>query len=279
MVVYLNGKFIAKENAFISVMDRGFLFGDSVYEIIPVYEGNIFRFDLHFKRLEKSLNSIKISNPKTYKEWLKIANKIISYNKYKNQYIYLQITRGFDNERSHTYEKLKPTVYMESSNLESCKKEKLMSGFFAITREDIRWEKVNIKANSLVANIMYAQEAKDNNVEEIILLKDNIVTECSSSNIFIVKDNVIYTHPKDCKILSGITREVIIESAINNKTNLVEKAFTKKDLFDADEVWISSSKREILPITKIDNIKINNGKIGNIWSLIYDEYQLQKNKN
>lgn len=276
-MVYLNGKFIPKEHAMISVMDRGFLFGDSIYEIMPVYEGRIFHIDLHLKRLEKSLKLVKIKNPKTFKEWNEIANKIVKYNtKYKNQYIYLQITRGCDDQRNHTYENLKPTIYMESSYLEVIQKKELMSGFSAITKEDIRWEKCNIKATSLIANIMYAQEARDNNVAEIILLNKNIVTECSSSNIFIVKNGIIYTHPKNNQILPGITREVIIKYAINNNIKVVEQAFTKEQLFNADEVWISSSRRELLPITKIDGIAINKEKIGDIWSFIYDQYQQQK---
>ena len=151
-----------------------------------------------------------------------------------------------------------------------------MSNFSAITKEDIRWEKCNIKATSLIANIMYAQEARDNNVAEIILLNKNIVTECSSSNIFIVKNGIIYTHPKNNQILPGITREVIIKYAINNNIKVVEQAFTKEQLFNADEVWISSSRRELLPITKIDGIAINKEKIGDIWSFIYDQYQQQK---
>lgn len=275
-MVYLNGKFIPKENAMISVMDRGFLFADSIYEVIPVYKGKCFQFDSHLKRLANNLKLININNPKTKSQWHETINKLISYNQSENQYIYLQITRGCDTERDHFYNNLKPTVYIESSALKIKSKKQIMSGFSAITKEDIRWGKCNIKTSALIANIMYAQAAKENNAEEVILIKNNIVTECFSSNVFIVKNNILYTHPKNSAILPGITRKTVIQCALEKKIQIIEKFFTKEELFAADEVLISSSKRELIPITKIDNIAINAGEIGNIWSIIYDAYQEKK---
>jgi D-alanine transaminase len=279
-MVYLNGDFLEKDKAFVSVMDRGFLFGDSVYEVLPVYEGNIFCFKPHLHRLSESLEAIKIPNPHTNEKWRMILQQLINYHpQHTNQSIYLQVTRGCDTDRKHTYGKLKPTVYMQSSPFEAVRKEDFLSGLSAITRDDIRWSQCNTKVTSLLANIMYAQEAKQNNVEDVILCRNNIVTECSSANLFIVKNGCVYTHPKGPHILPGITREVVLECADYYNINTEEVTISKEDLLDADEVWISSSTREVLPITKIDDVLINQGKVGGIWPLVFDRYQVEKSLN
>jgi len=279
-LVYLNGKFILKSEAFISVMDRGFLFGDGVYEVFPVYNGLILGLESHLKRLQKGLDAINIVNPYDKKGWISIINKLISYHQEnRKQAIYLQISRGCDDDRKHTHGKLEPTVYMQSSPFKSQTKDDLLIGSDAITRDDTRWSQCDTKATSLLANIMFAQEAKNHGVEEVILIRDGIVTECSSSNLFLVKDNSIYTHPKGPYILPGITREITIDCAKYCDIEVKEVTFDKDSLMDADEVWISSSTREIVPINRIDNSLINNGKVGEIWSLIYDRYQAIKSIN
>ena len=266
-MVYLNGKFILKSEAFISVMDRGFLFGDGVYEVFPVYNGLILGLESHLKRLQEGLDAINIVNPYDKKGWISIINKLISYHQENNkQAIYLQISRGCD-------------VYIQSSPFKSPSKNDLLKGSDAITRDDIRWSQCDTKATSLLANIMFAQEAKNHGVEEVILIRDGIVTECSSSNLFLVKNNCIYTHPKGPYILPGITREMIIDCAKYCDIEVKEIVFNKDSLMDADEVWISSSTREVVPITRIDNSPINNGKVGETWSLIYDRYQAIKSIN
>jgi len=276
-LVYLNGNFIEKDKAFVSVMDRGFLFGDGVYEVFPAYNRKIIGLDSHLNRLQDGLDAISIKNPHTKNEWKDLINKIISFDPNNlNQAIYLQISRGSDENRKHTYGELKPTVYIQSSAINPREKSTLLNGLTAITREDIRWLKSNTKATSLLANTLYAQEAKNNDAEETILYRDGIVTEASSSNVFIVKSNCIYTHPKGPNILPGITREKVIECAKINNINVEESSFTKEQLMDADEVWISSSTREIIPITIIDGIQISDGFAGPIWSEIYDQYQSLK---
>ena len=279
-MVYLNGKFILKSEAFISVMDRGFLFGDGVYEVFPVYNGLILGLESHLKRLQKGLDAINIVNPYDKKGWISIINKLISYHRENSkQAIYLQISRGCDDDRKHTHGKLEPTVYMQSSPFKSQTKDDLLIGSDAITRDDTRWSQCDTKATSLLANIMFAQEAKNHGVEEVILIRDGIVTECSSSNLFLVKNNSVYTHPKGSYILPGITREIAIDCAKYCDIEVKEVTFDKDSLMDADEVWISSSTREIVPINRIDNSLINNGKVGEIWSLIYDRYQVMKSIN
>ena len=276
-MVYLNGNFIEKDKAFVSVMDRGFLFGDGVYEVFPAYNRKIIGLDSHLNRLQDGLDAISIKNPHTKNEWKDLINKIISFDSNnRNQAIYLQISRGSDENRKHTYGELKPTVYIQSSAINPREKNTLLNGLSAITREDIRWLKSNTKATSLLANTLYAQEAKNNDAEETILYRDGIVTEASSSNVFIVKSNCIYTHPKGPNILPGITREKVIECAKINNINVEESSFTKEQLMDADEVWISSSTRELIPITIIDGIQISDGFAGPIWSEVYDQYQSLK---
>ena len=277
LVVYLNGKFIPKEKAFISVMDRGFLFGDGVYEVFPVYNNNIIGLKPHLNRLQDGLDAINIKNPNSKDEWINLINKVVKLNnKNSSQAIYLQISRGCDENRKHTYGKLKPTIYIQSSGIEPKDKRDLIKGKSAITREDIRWLKSNTKATSLLANTLYAQEAKESDSEEAILYRDGIVTEASSSNVFIVKDNCLYTHPKGPNILPGVTRKIAIQCAENLGIKVKEEKFTKEELMNADEVWICSSTREILPITSIDGITISNGYAGPVWSLVYDQYQKLK---
>ena len=276
-MVYLNGNFIEKNQAYISVMDRGFLFGDGIYEVFPVYNKKIIGLDCHLKRLQDGLDAINIKNPHSNDEWTKLIHKVISFDSiHLNQAVYLQISRGSDENRKHTYDELKPTVYIQSSAIKPRKKSMLLDGMSAITREDIRWLKSNTKATSLLANTLYAQEAKSNGAEEAILYRDGIVTEASSSNVFIAKNKCIYTHPKSPMILPGITREKAIECAKTNDISVEESSFTKQQLMDADEVWITSSTREIVPITSIDGSQISNGRAGPIWSIVYDEYQSLK---
>ena len=275
-MVYLNGNFVQKDKAYISVMDRGFLFGDGVYEVFPIYNNNVFGLDSHLNRLQAGLDAINIKNPHSNIEWLGLIKKIISFNKDINQAVYLQVSRGCDDDRKHTHNILTPTVYIQSTGIQPRTKDSLLSGKSVISREDIRWLQCNTKATSLLANIMYSQEAKELGSEEAILYRDNVVTEGSSSNVFIVKKDCIFTHPKGQHILPGITREVVIKIAKLLNLKIKENAFDMTSLMNADEVWITSSTREILPITTVDNKIINNGLAGPIWSVIYDQYQSLK---
>ncbi|WP_435190476.1 aminotransferase class IV [Pseudothioglobus sp. nBUS_23] len=258
-------------------MDRGFLFGDGIYEVFPAYDRMIIGLDSHLNRLQDGLDAINIKNPHSKDEWKNLIDKIISFDSInKNQAVYLQISRGSDENRKHTYEELKPTVYIQSSAIKQRDKSSLLNGMSAITREDIRWLKSDTKATSLLANTLYAQEAKNNDAEETILYRNGIITEASTSNVFIAKNNCIYTHPKGPIILPGITREKTILCAKANHMSVEETPFTTRQLMEADEVWITSSTREIIPITTIDGIQISNGCAGPIWSTLYDEYQSLK---
>ncbi len=279
-MVYLNGKFIPKKKAYVSVMDRGFLFGDGIYEVFPVYGKIIVGEEFHLRRLQEGLDTINIVNPHSNEDWGQLIRDLISYHQdYQNQSIYLQVSRGCDEDRKHTHNDLIPTVYMQSTAFTSKSKNDLLKGSSAITRDDIRWNQCNTKSISLLANIIYAQEAKNHQAEEAILCRNGVITECSSSNIFIVNNDCIYTHPEGSHILSGVTRKIVLNCANDCQILAKEKTFTKQELMQADEVWITSSTREIMPITSIDGILINSGKIGDVWTLIYDRYQELKNIN
>ncbi len=276
-MVYLNGEFLAKDQASISVMDRGFLFGDGVYEVIPVYKGSIFRLQEHLRRLQNSLDAIGIKNPHTSQQWRDIFNQLLTHSLTPNQSLYLQITRGADTQRRHSFESLTATVFVELNPLTPKSKHELNQGFSAITQADFRWQRCDIKATSLLANIMYSQQAKQNQVEEVMLHRDRIITEGATSNVFIVKNNTLFTHPTSPNILSGITRDLVLESAKACQLPIQEIAPTLDELLSADEVWISSSTREVMPITQVDSQPINQGKIGAHWSNVYDYYQSLKN--
>ncbi len=271
-MVFLNGIFVDKDKAFVSVMDRGFLFGDGVYEVIPVYNRKLLKPIEHLNRLQKSLDSVSIKNPYNESEWLDILIKLMSYSVSDDQSIYLQITRGSDTKRVHTYKDLKPSIYIESNVLKTRTKKEVSKGYSAITMKDIRWDRCNIKSTSLLANILYSQEAKKANAEEAILHKNNVITEGSTSNVFLIKNGVLFTHPAGSKILSGITREMVLESAKSINIIVKEEACNLDDIYDCDEVWISSSTRGIIPITKIDDKLLNNGVVGKLWKGVYEDY-------
>ncbi|QKQ23967.1 aminotransferase class IV [Candidatus Ruthia endofausta] len=276
-MVFLNGKFIEKNQAHISVMDRGFLFGDGVYEVIPVYNNKIFRLNAHLLRLQTGLDSVKIKNPYNLKEWGDILSKLLGFYNNQEQSIYLQISRGVSNKRKHSFSNLTPTVYIESNPLLTKTKQAFKAGFSAITQPDIRWHRCDIKSISLLANVMYSQQAKEKNVEEVILYRDNQVTEGATSNVFIIKDGTLFTHPTGVHILSGITRDLVLESARACHIPIKKVSFSMDELNAADELWISSSTREIMPITQVDGKLINRGNIGNAWSCVYSYYQSLKN--
>lgn len=275
-MVFLNGQYLEKEKAFVSVMDRGFLFSDGVYEVIPVYNNKIFRLIAHLERLKNSLNALNIQNPYSQNHWQEVLKNLVLEKKTPNQSLYIQITRGVDKTRKHrTTTVLSPTVFVESNDLIPFDFDYLKKGHICITKTDIRWHRCDIKSIALLANVLYAQTV-DKNIAETILVRDGVVTEGSSSNVFMIKKNVLWTHPENELILSGITRSVILELAKQNDLTIKESPFSLTQLYNADEVLISSSTREIMPITKVDGKLINGGKVGIFWEKLYLSFQALK---
>ena len=263
-IVYLNNKYIQFKDAKIPIEDRGFQFSDSVYEVVKIINKKILDFDFHMRRLKYSTSELNF-NFKVNSKLLKIIfQNLIIKNKLSNGIIYLQITRGVQS-REHVYKKnLKPNVIVYTAKKKFNLPNKNYKGFKAITYPDIRWGRPDIKTTSLLANIIAATEASKKGAYETILVKEKKITEASHSNVWIVKGNKIITHPATKEILKGVTRTVLINIIKSLGFKFIEKEFSLKELYKSDEVFITSSGSLVTPIIQIDNIKINNKKIGNI---------------
>jgi len=272
-LVYLNGHYQPLCDAKISVLDRGFLFGDGVYEVIPSYQGKLFSLDDHLNRLTKSLESIRMANPHSKSQWSEIFQPLLDPT--KDQYIYLQITRGVAPKRDHSFSSdLDPTIFAMSADI--APSEHLHSGSKALTIEDTRWHLCNVKATTLLANILLRQEALDQQCAEAILIKNDLVLEGAASNIFVVKDGVILTPSQNSNILPGITRKVIIELIQNQNIPFQETAITTETLKRADEIWLTSSTREIIPVTELDSRSVGTGAVGPLWHTLNSLFQEKK---
>ncbi|MEE9492578.1 MAG: aminotransferase class IV [Gammaproteobacteria bacterium] len=279
--VYLNGEFIPQNKALISVMDRGFLFGDGVYEVIPIYGGRLFRLSQHLQRLQNSLDGILLDNPHSNTQWETLLNQLLQANisddLSQDYSIYLQITRGAIEKRDYRIpDTIKPTVFANCRKIPMPDKTVASHGISAITVEDIRWLRCDIKAITLLPNILLKQAAANAGADEAILIRDGYALEGSASNLFIISNGVIKTHPTGPLLLPGITRDLILELAEKQNIAHEETSITEKQLCLADEVWLTSSTREILAVTKINKTTIGNGKPGTMWKTmtgLYREYK------
>ena len=280
-ITYINNKFVKNSNAKISVEDRGFLFGDSIYELISVFNKKIVNIDQHLNRLKSSLNKVKIKYNFNKKKIRKIINKLIKLNNVINGYIYIQITRGVA-ERKHEFPKqYKPTTIIFTKNLNIDKKI-YKKGVKIITIPDLRWLRRDIKTTSLLPNVLSKQLAVEKNAFESWLIDNGNITEGSTSNAWIIKSsNTIITHPANTKILKGVTRDTVIKILKKNNFNVIEKPFNLIEAKNAKEAFLTSSTLSVLPVVKIDNYNISNGKPGDITKKImylYNNY-INKNKN
>jgi len=270
----LNGTFLPLEDACVPVMDRGFLFGDGVYEVIPVYGGKLFRLAHHLQRLGNSLEAVRIGNPLSDTEWETMLKELVSRNEGTDQAVYLQVTRGVAAKRDHAFPAdTRPTLFAMSTPMTTAVDIDSITGATAITLPDIRWKHCNIKAITLLSNVMLRQQALDAGAAEAILIKDGYAIEGAASNIFIVKDGLLVTPPNGPALLPGITRDLIIELAAAHTIPFREADITETDLFNADEIWLTSSTREISPVTRLDDTVISAGKPGLLWRRMITLYQ------
>lgn len=280
MTIYLNGKFMPLEEACIPVLDRGFIFGDGVYEVIPVYSKRAFRLADHLKRLQASLDGIRLPNPHKEPEWTRLVVELIDRNPAEDQYLYLHITRGVA-RRDHAFPQppVSPTVFMMSSLLVHPPTELLKAGVSAVTAIDNRWLHCDIKAISLLPNVLLRQQAADAGCAEAILIRqgkddrDSFMTEGSASNIFVVKNGTLLAPPKNNLMLPGITYDVILELATANNIPFQIRKIAKQEIFTADELLLTSSTREVMPITTVDGKPIGIGKPGVMFESLYSLYQ------
>ncbi len=263
-IAYLNSKYINFNKAKIHIEDRGLQFSDSVYEVVPFYNKKLIDFNFHAKRLKYSLKELQIKYIVKEDKLKKIFNKIISLNKIRNGIVYLQITRGVQ-PRDHDYRNnLIPNLIIYTINRKLNLPNSNFKGVKAITYKDLRWKRRDIKTVSLLANVLAKKEAVRKKAYEAILIDNGKITEATASNVWIVKNNKLITHPSNTDILKGITRETVKKLIKKNKLNLKETSFTKKELYNADEVFITSSSSFVTPIIKVDSKLVNKGKIGRI---------------
>lgn len=263
--------------ATISVMDRGFLYGDGVYEVIPVFGNRLLREDSHLNRLQNSLDRISLPNPHDNEEWSSIFSGLLEKNSGDDRAIYLQISRGVYPKRDLAIKtEFPPTVFAMVLHVTPPDIELVSAGISVITVDDFRWGACDIKSTSLVANVMLKQQATEANVEDAILIKDGMVSEGTASNVFIIKNGVMITPPTGHRLLPGITRDLVIEIAKNSSILVEEREIKETELYDAEEIWMTSSTREIAPVIRLNGEMVGSGSAGKMWKRVVDLYQQHK---
>ena len=275
-MIHLNGRFMPLEEARIPVLDRGFIFGDGVYEVIPVYSRRPFRLAEHLRRLQNSLDAISLKNPHTDAEWGTLIAELIACNEGADQYLYLHITRGVA-KRDHAFPKvITPTVFMMSSPLLPPAAELKSTGVSAITTIDNRWLRCDIKSISLLPNVLLRQSAVEAGTMEAVLLRGGFMTEGAASNIFVVQDGVVLAPPKNHLMLPGITYDLVLELAQVEGIPTQVAPVPEATLRSANEIWLTSSTREVLPITLLDGQPVSMGQPGPLFKRMDALYQNYK---
>jgi|SRR5688572_11835741 len=275
-IAHFNGKLLPLDEIHISPLDRGFIFGDGVYEVVPVYGGAPLRAREHFERLQRSMDEIGLANPHSVDGWIALTEALLAHHP-GDQSVYIQVTRGAPTKRDHVIPKgLEPTVFMMCYPLASPSRDAIDNGVACVTARDFRWEKCHIKSTSLLGNVLARQISADAGATETILLRDGLLTEASSSNVFVVKDGVVAAPPRDNLILLGITYDLLVQLAAEGAIRLEVRPVTEAELGGADEVWLSSSTKEVLAVTTIDGKPVGNGKPGAVFRRIHALFQEHK---
>jgi D-alanine transaminase len=279
MTVYLNGRFLPLEDAKISVLDRGFIYGDGVYELIPVYHRQPYRLRQHLARLQRSLDGIRMVNPRTDAEWESIIRELVARTPFDDQGLYLQVTRGVA-KRDHSFPSgVAPTVFMMSNPLSLPTAEQVERGVAVVTAIDERWLHCDLKTISLLGNVLARQRATDAGAAETVLFRNGFLTEASASNVLIVRDEVILAPPKDNQILPGITYDAAFELARGGGLALEVRPISRDEALAADEMWLSSSTKEVLAVTSVDGKSFGGGSPGPVFRKIYELFQASKSRS
>ena len=277
-MVFLNGRFLPIEEAHVPVLDRGFIFGDGVYELVPVYSRVPFRLDEHLDRLERSLAEVKIRNPHSRPQWRDVIYRLVDAQPFEDQGVYFQVTRGVA-KRDHAFPKAgDPTVFMMANPLVTPPGELVEKGAAAVSAQDNRWLRCDIKSISLIGNVLLRQVSAEAGAAETILFRDGKLTEASASNVFAVKAGVILTPPKSNLILPGITYDVVTELAKANGLPLEFREVEESEVRRADELWVTSSSKEVLAIVSLDGATVGDGRPGPVFARMYRLYQEFKQK-
>lgn len=263
-LAYVNGAFVPLEQAVISPLDRGFLFADAVYEVIPAYGGHPFRLHGHLQRLERSLAAVGIPAPMPPDHWPSLLGRLLEGAEATDAAIYVQISRGAPERRDHRFPAHStPTVFAMTSALPDTRRER-EQGLAAITRPDSRWSRCDIKSVALLPNVLLRQEAAVAGSDEAVLVREGRVTEGAASNVFVVRDGRVATPLLDQAILPGVTRAVVLELAGRHAT-VEERTVTEDELAEADEIWVSSSTKGLLPVTRLDGAPVGSGRPGALY--------------
>ncbi|HTL25648.1 MAG TPA: D-amino acid aminotransferase [Burkholderiales bacterium] len=272
-MVFLNGKFLPIEEARVPVLDRGFIFGDGVYELVPVYSRVPFRIEEHLARLERSLAETRIRNPYSRAEWRDIIAQLVAKQPFEDQGVYFQVTRGVA-KRDHAFPKdATPTVFVMANPLVNPPREAVERGAEAVSAVDNRWHRCDIKSISLLGNILLRQLSADEGAAETILFRDGHLTEAAACNVFVVRGGVIQCPPKTNLILPGITYDVVLELAQSAQLPLEVRAVSEQETRTADEIWVTSSSKEVLAIVKLDGKPVGDGRPGPAFRRMHQLYQ------
>lgn len=284
-IAYLNGEFKPLEEAQISPMDRGFLFGDGIYEVVPSYRGKIVAGNLHAQRMNNGLSEIGIQVPTVDGDWVAIAEQLLEGNieffPDQNIGIYIHVSRGADTKRFHAFpDNVRPTVFAFAFNIAPSNQpdRSQITGLNVQTQEDLRWRRCHIKSTSLLGNVMHFQDSYGKGVNETILYnQDEMVTEASVSNVFAVIDGEVVTPPLDNQLLPGITRHILVNSIIkDSQFKVTERSISLAELKRADEVWLTSSSKEVAPVVVIDGLPVGDGNVGEVWEAVAKSYHTHK---
>jgi D-alanine transaminase len=280
-IVFLNGQFIPMSEAKISPMDRGFLFGDGIYEVVPSYNAKLVGFGLHIERMQNGLNAIGIKLNLSVNDWRDMAQTLIEKNGKGNLGLYFHVSRGADVKRFHAYpEHIQPTVFAYAFAIPAATiaDKQRVNQYRVTSTEDLRWKRCQIKSTSLLGNVMHFQQGQDAGVHETILYNQhNELTEASACNVFIVKNEVVITPPLGNQLLPGITRNMLIDILRKDGTLQVqERVISMNEVRAADELWLTSSSKEIAPVVELDGKPVGNGGVGDIWLLAQTLYSANK---
>ena len=275
-IVYLNGEFLPLGEARIPVLDRGFIYGDGVYEVIPVYHRAPFRMPHHLKRLQYSLDGIRLANPMDDASWDALVRDLVARQPFDDQAVYLQVTRGVA-KRDHAFPKgVPPTVFMMSNPLPLPSREQVDRGVAVVTAEDNRWHRCDLKTTSLIGNVLMRQRAADLGAVETVMFRDGWLTEASASNVLVVRAGTIVAPPKDQQILPGITYDAALEFAREAGMPMDIRPVRREEALAADEMWLSSSTKEVLAITTLDGKPFASGVPGPVFRRMYPVFQGHK---
>ena len=277
-IVHLNGELLPISEAHVSVLDRGFIFGDGVYEVMPVYSRHPFRMHEHLQRLQQSLDGIRLDNPHTLTQWETLIDALIECNDLQDQSVYLQVTRGVAQRDQAFPKETQPTVFMMCMELLTPSAGLVERGVSAVSARDLRWDRCDLKVISLLPNVLLRQLSADVGCAETVMFRDGILTEGSASNIFAVENGVILAPPRNNHVLPGITYDVVLELATTAGIPVELGQFEEERIRHADELWCTSSTKEILAIVELDGQPVANGRPGPIYRRMYQLYQAYKNE-